>query len=204
VFGGDLAGGAEKWSCGIATEPPTELAVEDRQAWIDAAAQFVKDELFTGGFASNFGNATTYNTASWFGYDADGNQVERWDASGSGWHGAGGFSTNMPTEVAVCDSLLTPFAGRRGRGRIYLGGLSTGVLAASGRLDATKAQDLANAVSGLCEDINGIAGGVHAMVYSAADGDLKHITNVQVGDVFDSQRRRRFSLFEARYSSPVS
>ena len=46
--------------------------------------------------------------------------------------GAGGIATAaLPTECAVCFTKLTTFAGRKFRGRFYLGGVDTGSVAGS-------------------------------------------------------------------------
>lgn len=108
--------------------------------------------------------------------------------------GTGG-GNQLPHEVSVVVSLKTSIASRRGRGRMYLPAPAYGSLTTSGRLDFTIRDDIAQAAATYCatDAVNEMV----AVVASKTGSLLTPVTQVRVGDVFDSQRRRRDSLIEA-------
>ncbi len=106
----------------------------------------------------------------------------------------------MPTEVAMVASIRTATPGPHGRGRSYLPSPTTASLLASGRLSGTVAQSLADTVAGTlaaCGDA-----GFAAVLFTPA-GITRLVTSVDVGDVFDAQRRRRDKLVETRYTASL-
>lgn len=102
----------------------------------------------------------------------------------------------LPSEVAVCISLKTALNNRRGRGRFYLPSPQMDVNGAGGLL-TTSAQDL---FADYCEAyFTPIIIGAETYfptVASKTGGLLNPVTSFKVGNVFDSQRRRRDRLTE--------
>lgn len=105
----------------------------------------------------------------------------------------------LPFEVALALTLQTDTKGPSYRGRTYLGGLATGVLAGdgSGTFDATKVQTIAAGWGTTVIDGIFQAGTWQAQVVSRAKGTARAIQGIAVGVVPDAQRRRRQSQSES-------
>ena len=114
----------------------------------------------------------------------------------------------MPTEVSCAVSWKTPQVGRRGRGRIFLPGLTQTATDSNGFLTSTF---VSNAVSRgvtlvtdlTVESVTPTVTHVKPIVTGAPWTRYGVITSVNVGTVADSQRRRRRQLVESRTSVPV-
>jgi len=103
----------------------------------------------------------------------------------------------LPQEVAVCCTLRTITPGPGGRGRMYLPGPATSTVTALGRLDSTTRDGIADSVAA-CLGV-AVAGGHPPVLFTPSTPD-REIVSVDVGDVFDAQRRRRDKLVEVRTS----
>jgi hypothetical protein len=105
----------------------------------------------------------------------------------------------LPHEVAVVVSTRTDLATRRGRGRFYLPPLAVSKVD-GGRVATTSVTNLLNGAVLL---INTLQGGGYAPVIFHPDLTTTAINKVDVGDVFDVQRRRRNKLIEVRQTAGV-
>ena len=114
--------------------------------------------------------------------------------------GTGSTTTYFPPQVAVVASLRTGARGPGGRGRMYLP-LWT-INGTTGLLGSTTPANVANAVANLCEDIHGI--GPVAAVVNAAPLTYSGIARVEVGNMYDIQRRRRNAINETYTSATVA
>lgn len=111
-----------------------------------------------------------------------------------------GATAALPQEVSEVATLRTSGVGPAYRGRMYLPPvLATSVLL-NGRLDSLVQADLATSVAGALGEALGTD---FTPVLASAGRADRPITSVDVGDVFDAQRRRRDKLLETRTSSPV-
>lgn len=108
----------------------------------------------------------------------------------------------LPNEVACCVSMQTGLRGPRNRGRLYLGGLTADLMASGGVFDATKVGQISTAMADLVHRIN-TGTGARLHVVSRAYATSVGINGVSVGQVPDSQRRRRRSQLE-NYGTVVS
>ena len=152
-----------------------------------------------------FASSTVYNTVDTYLLGPDGRAQDQAQAAFVDTNTGGGTAA-MPTEVAVCATLLTGAPGRRARGRVYLGGLSQAALAGDGRVVAQGTQNLATGLARFFSEMDSDASGVlgfNALVLSRVGGSVRVVTDVAVGDVFDVQRRRRNKLRETRRSAEV-
>lgn len=120
----------------------------------------------------------------------------------------GGVGTiTMPNQIAVVASLRTGQPGRARRGRMYLPMLAQD-LNTDGRWPATN-RDSALALTGaMLNAFSGTSIGSVTFIVCVASGvgvgANYPVTSVQMGRVFDTQRRRRNQLVEAPASVPVA
>lgn len=102
----------------------------------------------------------------------------------------------MPADVSLVVSLRTALANRRGRGRFYLPQPATANLTADGRVIADLIADLSASLAAAWASYN--TTNDRPVVYSRAARSVQNITSFNVGDLFDTQRRRENKLLEAR------
>lgn len=115
----------------------------------------------------------------------------------------------LPNQCAIVASLRTDTAGAKGRGRFFLPCLQADV-EANGRISAGKRSGLVTKVgallNGLVADANGTfqAAPVALVVASKVGAGINsRVTAARIGDVIDTQRRRRDALVEAYASIPI-
>jgi hypothetical protein len=115
----------------------------------------------------------------------------------------GSYVGNMiPPQCAVVVSERTDLATHEGRGRVYLPATGVGSLTATGQLNST-AQ--ANAAAAWGHALSGmLTAGYQPVIYHRASRSGTNIISVDVGQVIDTQRRRRDKLIETRVSAPVA
>lgn len=106
----------------------------------------------------------------------------------------------LPPQCSIVVSLRTALFNKSGRGRFYLPVFGSDVLAA-GRLPATAKTQVATAAQKMIQSLNGA--GYQVVVYHRASKTHDAVTQVNVGDVYDTQRRRRNKLVEARTTLSV-
>jgi hypothetical protein len=117
---------------------------------------------------------------------------------GSVKSGTGG--TSLPYEVACALSLGTGVRGRSSRGRTYLGPISAGTIAATpneGLFDPAVTLAIAQGWWANVAVALAATPGLQLVVLSVKNATVLAVSNVRVGQVPDSQRRRRRSLPEA-------
>ena len=110
-------------------------------------------------------------------------------------------SNALPADVAIVVSLRSPVANRTGRGRFYLPQPTTDALTAVGRLDETAQSTIVDALTAAWTQAN--AAGENPVIYSRTQRATREITSFNVGDLFDTQRRRENALTENRVSAPM-
>lgn len=110
---------------------------------------------------------------------------------------------SLPPGVTVDVSTRTATPTRQGRGRFSLPPFVVSTVSTF-RLDSTVRDHTAGAAQKFVQDIkDGTLNG--PIVWSHNTGDQTFfITSVDVGDVFDSQRRRRDKMDEERISLPIT
>jgi hypothetical protein len=100
----------------------------------------------------------------------------------------------LPFQCATVITLITASATRHGRGRFYLPPLAAGVLDA-GRLSAAAISNLDTAFTAFFDDLT--TAGLSPVVRNRSGHISTPVTEARVGDVIDTQRRRRNKLNEA-------
>lgn len=113
---------------------------------------------------------------------------------------AGVGSMKCPPQTSMVVSLRTGRPGRSYRGRMYLPSLAAGISSTDARISNAECQTMATEGAVFLKQVGAaIAGAGYDLwpqVASNAAGVLTEVTEVQVGDVLDTQRRRRSSLAE--------
>lgn len=105
------------------------------------------------------------------------------------------IEASLPYQVTAVVSLRTDDASRRGRGRFYTPSFDV-VSQAAGRLTAGAQGDLADGAEAMLEEMQ--SGGLAPVLLSRDTMETREIIRLDVGDVLDTQRRRRNGLTESR------
>jgi len=101
----------------------------------------------------------------------------------------------LPPQIAVCVSLLTGFAGARNRGRFYMPGPANDILTTTGRYPTADATELADGIQDGFQSL--LSDGFTPVVRSNVGAGAETVINaIRVGNVFDTQRRRRNQIAE--------
>jgi hypothetical protein len=155
---------------------------------------------FTGGasgFASKVTAGVVFNRVSTGLINpAGGGQTELAEATVNIPGTAAGNS--LPPIVALVVSLRTALANRRGRGRLYLPPLASSSLTTLGKVSTTTVTDINTALTTAWTGYN--TGTDRPVVYSRTSGTFQNITSFNIGDLFDTQRRRDSAVAETRAS----
>lgn len=99
----------------------------------------------------------------------------------------------LPFQCATVVTLITAVANRHGRGRFYLPPLGALVLE-GGRINAAATSNLDTAFTAFFDEMN--TGGLQPVVRNRSGHISTPVTEARVGDVIDTQRRRRNKLSE--------
>lgn len=107
-----------------------------------------------------------------------------------------------PFQTSAVISLRTAAAGARGRGRLYWPATGAGIDSSTLRMSVTAHTNFIAAaktyLSAIQAAIDVTLDGVSLVVWSRlGDGTTNNVTSLQVGNIFDVQRRRRDALVES-------
>lgn len=109
-----------------------------------------------------------------------------------------GVAPMVPPQCAVVASLRTALATRAGRGRCYLPSPAVATVTTGGKLTGAARDALALAMQHGLQGL--VTAGYKPVIYHRTTRTSDDVVSVDVGDVFDTQRRRRDKLSEARTS----
>lgn len=101
----------------------------------------------------------------------------------------------LPADVALVVSLRTDLANRSGRGRFYLPQPAALTLTADGKYDTALATTLCDSLEAAW---TGYTSAGSPVVYSRTMRAIQPVVSFDVGNLFDSQRRRENALSETR------
>ena len=107
----------------------------------------------------------------------------------------------LPADVALVVSLRTLLANRRGRGRFYLPQPAVSQVTTTGRVLPDLIADLGTSLSGAWSAYNTASD--RPVVYSRTGLITTNVTSFDVGDLFDTQRRRENKLAETRTTTAM-
>ena len=182
----------EVWSFGLYTDSNLSLSAMHSQwmtgitnFWSTATALFCTDVETT--------RATTVEIDPATGTQLTGAESTRTDAGTS-------EATCLPFQCAPVVTLRTATLSRAGRGRFYAPSLAVDQVAA-GRMTTAARDTLADAAEDLVQGLTSAGGNL--VIYHRGSGSTTIVTSLDVGDVIDTQRRRRNKLIESRTSRPL-
>jgi hypothetical protein len=164
------------------------------------AAQTFADSLWNGaaggspGVKTLYPNGTTFNQITIYTLDrATGHALTK-ATVGLALAGTAA-STALPNQLAVAVSLNSNTPGRRGRGRAFMPAPAATLLTPLGRISPGTVTNIAQSVGISLRLMQ--TSGFPPCLFTPGQPD-RLITAGSVGDVFDTQRRRRNKLVEAR------
>lgn len=181
----------EVWSFGIYTDSNLSVAAS-QSAWMTGITNFWAEAtaLFSADVAAT--RAVTVELDPATGKQLTGAENTRADVGTSA-------AETLPFQCAPVVSLRTATLSRAGRGRFYAPSLAVDQVA-GGRLLTAARDSLADAGLALVQGLTAAGGNV--VIYHRSLGTTTPVTSLDVGDVIDTQRRRRNQLVEARTSRP--
>lgn len=199
VAEGHLPGG-EKFDFGVTVSGVAGSADTVLTAWIAAIGILFNHD-------PGLGNTVKSHISDQVGVD-DATVAELDDVTGKQVTKVMGAATNtgtntdepLPPQVAVAVSLRTNLATKEGRGRFYLPPLATGADLGGEIIVAAQDAILAGAQAALTS--LGTAG-FPVVVYHRDLQTGTPVNRIDVGSVFDTQRRRRNKLVETRVSATL-
>lgn len=106
----------------------------------------------------------------------------------------------LPFQCATCISLISDSATRHGRGRFFLPPLAADVLA-DGRVSNTAILAISTAFTGFFDVLS--TAGLAPVIRNRSGHVSTPVTSARVGNVIDTQRRRRNKLQEVYTTIPV-
>lgn len=209
VISGSIGtGGLEEWSTGITYAglgSGNLQSPEALQDWAEDAFALVTDGVTNPRLLGMLSTAATVDAVTAYYYPEGG------PATGVGASSASpvaGTSTIQQTpQTSVVMSMLTGMAGRSRRGRCYWPALGGVVLGTTLGISASIAQDLADEWAVLISAIADAGGGLDPFfpgVYSPTLDLITPVSQVAVGNVLDTQRRRRDGLAEQYSTADVA
>lgn len=206
---GTAFNGAEQWSTGFYLGKAAGDA-EDPFGWAELVS--VKwQTLWNGGGSSMFGSTYKTEVIKVAQMNTDGTtDIDSIDYYTYPSAIAGGGSTIHPAQIALTATMTSQIQrGLGAKGRMYLPGVTFGIDGATGRLSSGTMTAIANTMKTFYDGLNTLgtdklilASHGHATkdgsgVITGYTGALNTlVTGCRVGDIFDTQRRRRDDLVE--------
>jgi hypothetical protein len=219
TISGTCAGGAEEWSTGfqLGTEGEDVGSVQNGSAETVAGRWTTFFTQFNNSFSNKY--KTTVVKVAVINPNGTTNQDEISYYSYPTPLQGGGSTQALPPQITLAATMTSQYQrGLASKGRMYLPGLNAGINGDNGRIDGSFIGLLATAFKGFLDGVNtDQIGGAQVIIASKGhlvkpwtpgtpkdyvDGRSAYVTGCRIGDVYDTQRRRRDGLVET-YTSRV-
>lgn len=203
TISGTLASGTEEWSTTCHFQDPNQIAPsepQDLQGWADNCATDI-GLLVTSQLKNGLSITGAIRRIDTYEYEDIGEPASL--QGGAVLNYAGSATAVNPLPTSMVGSLRTGLPGRRYRGRMYWPAVGL-QLTVGGRFSTS---DATGAPPDFAEMLEGIStrwpatGAPVPVVVSKVGGVVTPVTSIQVGDVPDTQRRRRDALVETYSTS---
>jgi hypothetical protein len=198
----------QSWSVGLTCQAETGPTSDELDAWLTAVESLVDTWwVASGGVGSINKPSLLLTTLTAYGY------VElNTPPTGVAQHVLGtalagtGTTVVTPSQLAVVCTLKTPYPGRHNTGRIYLPATAMPLLSTN-RVTAALCNTLATTCAAFLtslagETINGTTTSA-VLVPSSGISSSRFVSEASVGDIVDTQRRRRDKYVETRHAHTV-
>lgn len=188
------------------TAPVNTLDNDTLQEWADGVLALEGGDVFGSETRITMSSlcAITAIRAEYFGPDGD--LVIAAEAAPDAPITGNGAATK-PFQIALVCSLLTARVGRSYRGRLYLPALGAQFASGTVRVDPQSAGAVASEMADFLDGVVAAwpgASPIASAIVSQTRDVITRVTSVRVGDVLDTQRRRRDALAEVYQSSPLT
>ena len=204
TFRGSLLDGTEQWSTGLSTAPFPGAA---SQIQMQTVAGYARDlwlqHVWSGILLTHIPNRTRFVGVTASAYDSLGALRATGQADVVVPVPGGSNNSGLPPQVSEVISLRTSTAGARGRGRMYFPNLNVSAVNTTGRIQSLIQSDLATQFENFINGWNANADLFDVHVASPTGGFTTRVNQIRVGDVFDTQRRRRDALPEVYLLKPI-
>lgn len=199
ILAGKCNAGEEQWTMSFALPALNSFDEAEGQAAVEAIRDAFQTNVWSTGvdvFDDYISDHTAWDSVTLNDIQDPGVTFRQWVAFSDGT-GQGGFGGNpLPSQISTVVSLHTGFPGASKRGRMYFPPFGVSAGTSNARVASACVTALTSAMVNFFQDVNAIAG-LAVNVYSTTVDQLTPVTQVRVGDVFDTQRRRRNELVEA-------
>lgn len=112
-------------------------------------------------------------------------------------------SSALPGQCAIVVTLRTATLSRRGRGRFYLPPMAGASTTSTGRLSSASQALCVTSLNAFFNALKTFVAPMTPVVYSPTGRTVATVTSYDLGDVFDTQRRRRNKLVESRVGASI-
>jgi hypothetical protein len=186
----------EVWSVNPVFDPTFEVGESINQAELDAACLLIANRSVPSALQTAMSPGASRTGARVEVRDDADDSLIAISVQGSTTPTAGTGTLKLPLQAAIVTSIRTDTPGGSGRGRIYWPALGV-TLGTTGRLTTPTAglflTDMKSYLLGIRTDLNAAFAtiGFDLAVRSKATLSTPHAVRLQVGDVVDTQRRRR-------------
>lgn len=180
----------EEWSFGVYSSGSASLAAA-QTAWAAGVTAFASTAyLLTLATTVHFTEITTVEIDPSTGKQLTGTTDPRSEVGTAA-------TTSLPYQCSPAVSFRTATLSRAGRGRIYAPSPAV-VAVLDGRLTTAAAGTLADSAAAMLGELD--SAGLQPVIYHRAAHSTTPIISIDVGNVIDTQRRRRNKLVEVRTS----
>jgi hypothetical protein len=154
------------------------------------------------GWRALYSAATTFNAPSWALVDEATGVTTVTGINGLAYTGSS-IVEPLPPNLSPCVTLRTARAGASYRGRFYLPAWNVDTVDSVGRIAGASVTAALTALSAAFTSAEAVSTGVNLVVYSRTHRMVNEVVQLDMGNVWDVQRRRRDKLVEVRQTQLV-